>query len=81
MEHISLLDRTKWTPEVCGICGKREPKHSTLECPLYERCNHCRGTGLYGYRNTHTCYAPKEGYMIDTNYNDCDYDLYWNGKD
>ena len=82
LEQISLLDRCKWTPEVCGICGKLNVQHSALECPLYERCDHCRGTGSYGYRNTHTCYATKEGYMItDLEHNECDYDLYWNGKD
>ena len=82
LEHIDLLDRQEWTPEVCDICGRVNAKHSRLECPLYERCDHCRGTGSYGYNKTHTCYAAKEGYMIiDTDHNECDYDLYWNGKD
>ena len=82
LERISLLDRSEWTPEVCSICGKINAKHSALECPLYERCDCCRGTGSYGYRNTHTCYAAKEGYLIeDIGHNECDYDLYWSGKD
>ena len=82
LERIDLLDKQEWTPDVCNICSKIDPKHSQLECPLYERCNRCRGMGSYGYRNSHTCYAPKEGYMItDIDHNECDYDLYWNSKD
>ena len=82
LERIDLLDKQEWTPEVCSICGKINTKHSQLECPLYERCNRCRGTGSYGYCTTHTCYPAKEGYLIeDLSHNECDYDLYWNGKD
>lgn len=82
LEHIALFDRQAWTPEVCNICSKLNAKHSELECPLYKKCKHCRGTGLYGYRCTHTCYPNKGGYnIVDMDVNKCDYDLYWNGKD
>ena len=48
MEHIGLLDRKEWTPEVCAQCFKQNPQHTELECPLYERCDHCGGLGPYG---------------------------------
>lgn len=82
LEHIELFNCIEWTPEVCNICSKLNAKHSKLECPLYEKCNRCRGMGSYRYCNTHTCYAPKEGALITTiDINDCNYNLYWNGKD
>jgi len=81
LDHISLLDRSEWTPNVCSLCGKIEPNHSTLDCPLYEQCDRCKGTGAFGYRNSHTCTLPKYNHYPVEDWNDCDYDLYWNGKD
>ena len=81
LEHIELFDHTEWTPEVCNICGKINTKHSNLECPLYEKCDWCKGTGAYGYRRDHTCYAPKGLEEDSTDHNECNYDLYWSGKD
>ena len=49
LERITLLEREEWTPDVCHICGKVNPKHSNLECPLYEQCDRCNGMGAYGY--------------------------------
>ena len=82
LERIVLLEREEWAPDVCHICGKVNPKHSNLECPLYEQCDRCNGTGAYGYRKSHTCYRQqdnKENY--NTEHNECNYDLYWSGKD
>ena len=82
LERIALLEREEWTPDVCHICGKVNPKHSNLECPLYKQCDCCNGTGAYGYHKSHTCYGQqddKENY--NTEHNKCDYDLYWSGKD
>ena len=33
-ERVALLDRMEWTPEVCHTCGKNNPKHNNLECPV-----------------------------------------------
>ena len=81
-ERVALLDRMEWAPEVCSTCGKQDPKHSNLECPKYEQCQRCRGTRAYGYVKHHTCY-PKtpdlESY--NTEYNDCDFDLYWDNNE
>src|ERR1700761_4359402 len=78
---ISLLDRSKWTHNVCSLCGKLEPKHSTLDCPLYEQCSRCKGTGVFSYRDSHTCYVLKYKHHPMEDINDCDYNLYWNGRD
>ena len=45
LERITLLKREEWTPDICYICGKVNPKHSNLECPLYEQCDRCNRTG------------------------------------
>ena len=49
LERIALLKREEWTPDACHICGKVNPKHSSLECPLYKQCNHCNRTRAYSY--------------------------------
>jgi hypothetical protein len=36
LDCIGLLERTKWTPEVCVCCRKQNPRHTELECPVYE---------------------------------------------
>ena len=81
-KRVALLDRTEWIPEVCHTCGRVDPKHNNLECPLYEQCPHCRGTGAYGYVKTHTCYPiTTDPANPNLEYNDCDYDLYWDQYD
>ena len=81
-KRVALLDRTEWTLGVCHTCGRMDPKHNNLECPLYKQCPRCRGTGAFGYVKAHTCY-PTTTNPADLNleYNDCDYDLYWNQYD
>ena len=81
-ERVALLDRTEWTPEVCHICGRNDPKHNNLECPCYEQCPRCQGTGAYGYVKAHACYpTTTDPANPNLEYNDCDYDLYWNQYD
>ena len=78
MERIGLLERTEWTPEVCAKCFKQNPRHTELECPLYERCDRCGGSGPYGYKRRHTCYPrPMEDEVSLVDYDNADYDLYW----
>jgi hypothetical protein len=79
LDRIGLLERTKWTPEVCNCCRKQNPRHAKLECPVYERCDCCGGSGPYGYKRCHTCYPilnKDEVSLVD--YDNTDYDLYWN---
>ena len=78
MEHIGLLERTEWTPEVCAKCFKQNPCHTELECPLYERCDCCGGSGPYGYKRHHTCYpCPMDDEVNLVDYDNTNYDLYW----
>ena len=78
MERIELLDRKEWTPEVCAQCFKQNPQHTELECPLYERCDRCGGSGPYGYKRRHTSYPrPMDDEVSLVDYNNADYDLYW----
>ncbi|KAH9159106.1 hypothetical protein EDB89DRAFT_1916868 [Lactarius sanguifluus] len=71
LERIALLDREDWTPE-----------HTELECPLYEQCQHCRGTGAYGFIRNHTCTPTKEEEDTGMNMvNEADFDLYWGVHD
>jgi hypothetical protein len=78
LDRISLLERTEWTPEVCIRCRKQNPRHTELECPVYERCDRCGGSGPYGYKRCHTCYPiPNEDEVSLVDYDNADYDLYW----
>ena len=77
MECIGLLERTEWTPEVCAKCFEQNPRHTKLECPLYERCDRCGGSGPYGYKRHHTCYPhPMDDEVSLVDYDNADYDLY-----
>jgi hypothetical protein len=78
LDRISLLERTEWTPEVCVCCHKQNPRHTELECPVYKRCDHCGGSGPYGYKRHHTCYPiPNDNEVRLVDYDNADYDLYW----
>jgi hypothetical protein len=80
LDRISLLERSEWHPTSCTKCGRADPKHTELECPLYEMCPRCRGNGAYRYVRRHVCYPVTsdddgwDNYKYD---NDADYDLYW----
>jgi hypothetical protein len=78
LDRIGLLERTEWTPEVCVCCRKQNPRHTELECPVYEKCDRCGGSGPYGYKRRHTCYpTPNEDEVSLVDYDNADYDLYW----
>jgi hypothetical protein len=78
LDRIGLLERTEWTPEVCVCCRKQNPRHTELECPVYEKCDRCGGSGPYGYKRRHTCYPkPNEDEVSLVDYDNADYDLYW----
>ncbi|KAH9163685.1 hypothetical protein EDB89DRAFT_2078554 [Lactarius sanguifluus] len=82
LEHIALLDWEDWTLEVCTCCGKINAKHTELECPLYEQCQRCHGTGAYGFIRNHTCTPAKEEEDTSMNMvNEADFDLYWGTQD
>ena len=76
LDRIALLDKEQWVPEVCNCCGKINPNHTELGCPLYEQCTRCMGTGPTGFLHKHTCYAPKDTHEWDKQYNKVDFDLY-----
>ena len=81
LDRIALLNKEQWVPEVCNWCGKVNPQHTELGCPLYEQCIRCMGTGPAGFLRNHTCYAKKNNHKWDNQYNEVDFDLYWNKYD
>ena len=78
LDRISLLNKEQWFPEVCDRCGKVNPGHMALGCPLYEQCKRCMGTGSLGFLCRHTCEARKNTHEWDNQVNEADFDLYWN---
>jgi hypothetical protein len=80
LDWISLLERSEWHPISCAKCGRADPKHTEMECPLYEMCPRCRGNGAFGYVRRHVCYpvtSDDDGWDNYEYDNDADYDLYW----
>ena len=78
LDRISLLNKEQWFPEVCNRCGKVNPCHTDLGCPLYEQCKRCMGMGSLGFLRRHTCKARKDTHEWDNQYNEAEFDLYWN---
>lgn len=54
-------------------CRRQNPQHTKLNCPMYECCLHCKGSGAYGYLNKHRCTAGEEDMVSLGKGNDCDY--------
>jgi hypothetical protein len=80
LDCILLLERSNWYPTLCAKCGRDDPKHTELKCPLYEMCTRCHGNGAYGYVHRHVCYpvtSDDDGWDNYEYDNDADYDLYW----
>ncbi|SRR6266702_3933494 len=75
-EQMNLLTKEEWCPEVCCICGRQGGQHSELECPLYEKCYTCGGTGSFRYVNHHYCKGSDNVVLMGDN-NNTDFDLYW----
>ena len=78
LDQFSLLDKEQWFPEVCTRCGKANPGHTGLGCPLLEQCRRCGGTGPSGFLRRHTCEPKKDTHEWDNQVNEPDFDLYWN---
>ena len=78
-EKMTLLGKKEWVPASCYICGRVDPGHTELECPLYEKCWTCGGTGSYGYVKRHRCQPQdsQECVSLDGDAMDADFDLYW----
>jgi hypothetical protein len=75
LEKAALMRSMEWTPEVCGSCWKHNPGHHEPDCPHWEMCFKCRGTGPYGYLHRHVCKlwpGDEEVFMQE----DTDYE-YW----
>ena len=60
LERISLLDRIEYNPSHCAKCGRQNPEHLEMECPMYEQCIKCYCWGPRGFVSRHSCYAASE---------------------
>jgi hypothetical protein len=83
LDHISFLEKSDWYLTLCAKCGRADPKHTELECPLYKMCPRCCGNGAYRYVCRHVCYpvtSDDDGWDNYEYDNDADYDLYWGNR-
>ena len=60
LERISLLDRIEYSPSHCAKCGRQNPEHLEMECPMYEQCIKCYCWGPRGFVQRHSCRAASE---------------------
>ena len=60
LEHIALLNRIKYSPSHCAKCGRQNPEHLEMECPMYEQCIKCYCWGPRGFVTRHSCRAVSE---------------------
>jgi hypothetical protein len=70
LEKVELMRKAEWTPEVCHRCWKHNAGHKEVDCPAYERCLVCQGTGGYGYLTRHVCkiWPSDEDVFMDEDY-------------
>jgi hypothetical protein len=70
LEKVELMRKAEWTPEVCHRCWKCNAGHRDVDCPAYERCLVCQGTGGYGYLTRHVCkiWPGDEEIFMDEDY-------------
>ena len=69
LDRIALLDKPEWTPPICEKCGKKDPKHTKLDCPKYEQCTWCKQSGSLGFIRKHCCqYVEEDKIDDDDNY-------------
>jgi hypothetical protein len=70
LEKVELMRQAEWTPEVCHWCWKHNAGHREVDCPTYERCLVCQGTGGYGYLARHVCkiWPSDEDVFMDEDY-------------
>ena len=55
LECISLLDHIKYSPTHCAKCGRQNPEHLEMECPMYEQCISCYQWGPRDFVRHHSC--------------------------
>ena len=60
LEPISLLDCIEYSPSHCAKCGRQNPEHLEMECPMYEQCVKCYCWGPKGFVSCHSCRAASE---------------------
>ena len=60
LERISLLDHIKYSPSHYAKCGRQNPEHLEMECPMYEQCIKCYCWGPRGFIVRHSCHAVSE---------------------
>jgi hypothetical protein len=78
LERIHLLDKENFVPTACAFCAMINPDHEAKECHMYEKCDSCKATGPYRFKQNHTCYFMQraEEVML-TDADTVDWDLYW----
>ena len=60
LERIALLDHIEYSPSHCAKCGRQNPEHLEMECPMYEQCIKCYCWGPRGFVTRHSCRAASE---------------------
>ena len=55
LERVSLLDRIEYSPLHCAKCGRQNPEHLEMECPMFEQCIKCYCWGPRGFASRHDC--------------------------
>ena len=60
LERIALLDRIEYSPSHCAKCGRQNPEHLEMECPMYEQCIKCYCWGPRGFVTRHSCRAASD---------------------
>ena len=55
LKHIALLDRIEYSPTHCAKCGRQNPEHLEMECPMYEQCIGCYQWGPRDFVRRHSC--------------------------
>ena len=60
LERISLLDCIKYSPSHCAKCGRQNPEHLEMECPMYEQCLKCFCWGPRGFVSCHSCHTVSD---------------------
>ena len=60
LERILLLNRIEYSPSHCAKCGRQNPEHLEMECPMYEQCLNCYCWGPRGFVSHHSCCAASD---------------------
>ena len=60
LDHIALFDCIEYSPSHCAKCGRQNPEHLEMECPMYEQCIKCYCWGPRGFVSRHLCGAESD---------------------